>query len=69
MTKGREKGEYEITREAKRQAARTGRSAADILAEMRRRARAAKDSRLRRKIVKAEKYFRERNQKKRKRGS
>jgi hypothetical protein len=69
MTKSHEKGENEITREAKQLAALTGKSMVEILAEMRRQAKAVKDTKRQRKIVKAEKYLLQRNKTKRKRES
>lgn len=69
MTKSHEKGENEITRQAKQQAARTGKSVSEVLAEMRRQANAAGDAKQRRKIAQAEKYLRQRNKTKREPGS
>jgi hypothetical protein len=69
MTKSHEKGENEITREAKQLAAKTGRSVSEILAEMRQEAKAAEDTKRHGKIVQAEKYLRQRNKTKRKRRS
>jgi len=65
MTKAQEGGENEITAEAKREAARTGRDVCDILAEMCGKARSAGDSARERKIVQAEKFLRCRNVRKR----
>jgi hypothetical protein len=66
VTKSREKGENEFTRQAKIEAARTGRAIGDILTEMLEAARKAKDRQRVRKIVKALKYQIKRNVRKRK---
>ncbi len=65
MTKSQEKGANEITEEAKREAARTGRDICDILKEMLREAKAAKDKDREQKIKRAEKYLGCRNRRKR----
>jgi hypothetical protein len=65
MTKSQEKGENEITDEAKREASRTGRDVCDILKEMMRAAKAVKDEDRVRKIKRAEKYLGCRNKRKR----
>lgn len=57
MTKSTEKGENEITRAAKLEAARTGKGLDAILREMLAAAMKAKDADLRRKIEQAQKYF------------
>jgi hypothetical protein len=44
MTKSQEKGANEVTDEAKREAARTGKDVCDILKEMLKKAKAAKDT-------------------------
>lgn len=67
MTKAREKGDDEITLEAKREAARTGRDICAILKELLRQAKATKDKTREAKIKRAEKFLGCRN--KRKRGS
>jgi hypothetical protein len=65
MTKAPEKGENEITDEAKREAARTGVHICDILKAMLKKAKAAKDRERERKIKRAQKYLRCRNKRKR----
>lgn len=65
MTKSREKGENEITDEARQVALRTGRGICDILNEMLRDAKAAKNRQRERKIKRAEKYLGCRNKRKR----
>jgi hypothetical protein len=65
MTKSQEKGENEITNEASREAARTGKDICDILKEMRTKAKAAKDKNREGKIKRAEKYLGCRNKRKR----
>jgi len=60
MTKSQEKGENEITLEAKRLAALTGEDVCDILREMMKKAKSKKDKKLEQKIKKAEKYLAER---------
>ena len=67
MTKAPEKGENEITEEAKLAAAQTGKDICDILKAMLRKAKAAKDKDRERKIKKAEKYLGCRNKRKRRR--
>ena len=57
MTKSQERGENEITIEAKREAARTGRDVCAILAEMLRQARATNDAAREKKIIRAQKYL------------
>ncbi|MEX0701160.1 MAG: hypothetical protein WD069_03615 [Planctomycetales bacterium] len=66
MTRSRESGENEITREAKAEAKRKKRHACEILAEMLARAKAAGDSERVRKIIRAQKYLGCRNVRKRK---
>lgn len=65
VTKAREKGENEITEEAKQEAARTGKDVCDILEEMLAKAKAAKDKERERKIKRAQKYLGCRNKRKR----
>jgi hypothetical protein len=65
MTKSQEKGENEITGQAKQIALRTGRPICDILKEMLRDAKTSKDRPLERKIKRAEKYLGCRNKRKR----
>jgi hypothetical protein len=65
MTKTQEKGENEITDEAKREAALTGKDICVILKEMLQEAKAAKDAERERKIKRAEKYLGCRNKRKR----
>lgn len=65
MTKSQEHGADEITDEAKREAARTGRHVCDVLAAMLIRAKAAGDGERVGKIVRAQKYLRCRNVRKR----
>jgi hypothetical protein len=65
MTKSQEKGENEITEEAKRRAALTGENVCDILKEMMKKAKVVKDKKLERKINQAEKYLGCRNRRKR----
>jgi hypothetical protein len=65
MTKAQEKGENEITDEAKREAALTGKDICDILKEMLKEAKAAKNAERERKIKRAEKYLGCRNKRKR----
>jgi hypothetical protein len=65
MTKSQEKGANEITDEANREAARTAKEICDILKEMLKKAKAAKDTELERKIKRAEKYLGCRNKRKR----
>jgi hypothetical protein len=65
MTRSNEYGENEITREAKREAARTGRHVCDILKDMRMRAGAASDPNRLAKIRRAEKYLGCRNRRRR----
>jgi hypothetical protein len=57
MTKSQESGETEITTEAKKAAARTGRDVCAILAEMLRQASATGDAARMKKIVRAQKYL------------
>ena len=64
MTKSPEKGQNEITDEAQREAARTGKDICDILREMLRRAKVDKDKDRERKIKRAEKYLGCRNKRK-----
>ena len=56
MTKSRERGENEITKEAWREATRTGRPICAILAGMLRKAKEVNDNARQKKIVKAQKY-------------
>jgi hypothetical protein len=65
MTKAPEKGENEITEEAKREAARTGVHVCDILAALLKKAKAAKDKERERKVKRAQKYLGCRNKRKR----
>jgi hypothetical protein len=69
MTKSHEKGENEITDEARRQAARSGHDICDILSNMLQRARADKDRHRERKIRLAQKYLGCRNKRKRRKRS
>lgn len=69
MTKSREHGENEITEEAEREAARTGRHICDVLAAMLRKAKADQDGERKRKIIKAQKYKGCRNLRKRRNNS
>ena len=64
MTKSREKGDDEVTLAAKREAARTGKDICDILKEMLKQAKAAKDRERERKIKRAEKFLGCRNKRK-----
>ncbi len=65
MTKHWEEGENEITREAKREAARTGEDIASILERMLREAKQQRDTLWRMKIIKSQKFLEHRNQRKR----
>lgn len=65
MTKAPEKGESDITDEAKREAGRTGKGICDILKGMLDKARAAKDKERERKIKRAQKFLGCRNKRKR----
>jgi hypothetical protein len=65
MTKSREHGENEITDEAEREAARTGKHVCEVLAAMLRKAKADHDRQRKRKIIKAQKYKGCRNLRKR----
>ena len=56
MTRNRDRGENDITREADKEAARTGKPICQILAEMLRRARLAGDLPRVARIIKAQKY-------------
>jgi hypothetical protein len=67
MTKSWERGQDEITEAAKREGARTGRHVCDILAAMLAQAKAAGDTEKVRKIIRAQKYLRCRNARKRRR--
>jgi hypothetical protein len=67
MTKSREEGENEFTRQAKRKAMRTGEDIESILERMLRLAKQQKDSKQRLKIVRAQKFVERRNVGKRKR--
>lgn len=65
MTKAQEKGENEVTIEARREAAATGKNICDILKEMLDAAKSAKDKDRERKIRRAQKYLGCRNKRKR----
>lgn len=65
MTKSPEKGANEISDEAKREAARTGRDVCVILKEMLKKAKAVKDRDRELKIKRAEKYLGCRNKRRR----
>ncbi len=65
MTKAPEKGENEITKKAKLEAARTGKDVCDILIAMLKKAKAAKDKDRERQIKRAQKFLRCRNRRKR----
>jgi hypothetical protein len=65
VTKSNEKGENEITDEARREALRTGVDVCDILKAMVKAARRAKDMEREQKIKRAEKYLGCRNKRKR----
>jgi hypothetical protein len=65
VTKSPEKGENEITDEAKRKAARTGKDVCDLLNEMLAQAKADRDTARERKIKRAQKYLGCRNKRKR----
>ena len=65
MTKSRQRGQNEITDEAQREAARTGKNVCDILEVMLRAAKKAGDTAKRNKIVMAQKFLHCRNRKKR----
>jgi hypothetical protein len=56
MTKNRERGDNEITRQADSEAAKSGRDVCAILADMLRQASAAGDNERIRKIIRAQKY-------------
>jgi hypothetical protein len=66
MTKSRERGENELTKEARREAARTNRPICAILSSMLAAAKAAGDPDRIGKIIKAQKYMGCRNIRKRK---
>ncbi len=66
MTKHQESGENDITLKAKKEAIRTKRELAVILAEMFAAAKKAKDKKHLAKIIKGQKYLRLRNKRKRK---
>jgi hypothetical protein len=57
MSRGRAKGENEITREVKRRCQRSGEDPCEVLAEMLRKANAAGDTDLIAKIKEAQKYM------------
>lgn len=57
MTKSHERGENELTEEAKRESARTGRNVCDLLAEWLEEAKRDKDKKRVKKIEKAQKYL------------
>ena len=65
MTKTQETGENEITEEARREAALTGEDICDILKEMLKMAKAARDKDREGKIKRAQKYLGCRNKRKR----
>jgi hypothetical protein len=65
MTKSWERGENEITQEARREASRTKRPVTEILAEMLAEAKVARDRKRMRKIIRAQKYLGARNRRKR----
>lgn len=65
MTKAPEKGENELTDEAKREAARSGKDICDILKELLQKAKRAKDKVRERQIKRAQKYLGCRNKRKR----
>jgi hypothetical protein len=65
VTKAPESGENEISLEAKREAARTGKNVCAILDEMLAQARAAGDRIQERKVIRAQKYLGCRNVRKR----
>jgi hypothetical protein len=65
MTRYREKGESELTEQAKREAARTGKDVCDILERMLRAAKQTGDRVQQTKIVQAQKFLGCRNQAKR----
>ena len=65
MTKARESGDNEITDEARREAARTGKDVCDILAAMLRKVKRARDKARQKKIEKAQKFLGCRNIRKR----
>ncbi len=65
MTKAREKGENEITEEAKQEAARTGRDVCDVLQRMLAEAKAAQDKERAGRIERAQKFLGCRNRRKR----
>jgi hypothetical protein len=69
MTKSPEKGENEITDEARLEAARRGIHVCDVLKEMLTQAKASKDKQRERKIKRAEKFLGCRNKRKRRRRS
>ncbi len=65
MTKAQESGENELTADARREAARTGKGVCVILAEMLEKAKAANDKARKKKIEQAQKYLGCRNVRKR----
>lgn len=65
MTKSPEQGESDVTDEAKKEAARTGKDVCLVLAEMLRNAKKAKDRKRQGKIVRAQKFLGCRNKRKR----
>jgi hypothetical protein len=67
MTKSREEGENEFTRQAKREAMRTGEDIDSSLERMLRLAKQQKDTESRQKIIRAQKFVEERNVGKRRR--
>jgi hypothetical protein len=65
MTRSHEKGENEFTREAKREALRTGRSADEILTEWLADAKRDRDKERQAKVIQALKFLRGRNRRRR----
>lgn len=66
MTKSSEEGENEVTREAKREAARTGHDLDAILEKTLRAAKQQKDTVRQMKVLRAQKFLKRRNKRKRK---
>lgn len=67
MTKSKERGENEITREARQEAVRSNRHICDVLADLLSAAKAAGDVARQRKIIQALKFLRCRNVRRRRR--
>jgi hypothetical protein len=65
VTKSPEEGDNDVTDEARREAVRSGKDVCQVLAEMLRKAKRAKDQDRQRKIVRAQKYLGCRNKRKR----